>query len=208
MEKTKTSKRVLLLTQTAILTAIIFLMSFTPIGYLKVGFVEITFLVIPVAVGAILLGPAVGTFLGFMFGVSSFIQCFTGSVFGAALLSINPIFTALFCIIPRTLMGFLASVIFRGMYKSTKKGNISCAVASLSASVLNTLLFILFLILFFGRSDYISMMMQTTFNTDSILLFSLLFVGWNGLIEAITCTVIGFGISAVLLKLMKTNSQA
>lgn len=208
MEKTKTSKRVLLLTQTAILTAIIFLMSFTPIGYLKVGFVEITFLVIPVAVGAILLGPAVGTFLGFMFGVSSFIQCFTGSVFGAALLSINPIFTALFCIIPRTLMGFLASVIFRGMYKSTKKGNISCAVASLSASVLNTLLFILFLILFFGRSDYISTMMQTTFNTDSILLFSLLFVGWNGLIEAITCTVIGFGISAVLLKLMKTNSQA
>ena len=203
MEKIKTSKKVLFLTQTAILTAIIFLMSFTPIGYLKVGFVEITFLVIPVAVGAILLGPAVGTFLGFMFGVSSFIQCFTGSVFGAALLSINPVFTALF-----TLMGFLASVIFRGMYKSTKKGNISCAVASLSASVLNTLLFILFLILFFGRSDYISMMMQTTFNTDSILLFSLLFVGWNGLIEAITCTVIGFGISAVLLKLMKTNSQA
>lgn len=79
-------------------------------------------------------------------------------------------------------------------------------MASLSASVLNTLLFILFLILFFGRSDYISTMMQTTFNTDSILLFSLLFVGWNGLIEAITCTVIGFGISAVLLKLMKTNS--
>ena len=208
MEKIKTSKKVLFLTQTAILTAIIFLMSFTPIGYLKVGFVEITFLVIPVAVGAILLGPAVGTFLGFMFGVSSFIQCFTGSVFGAALLSINPVFTALFCVIPRTLMGFLASVIFRGMYKSTKKGTISCAVASLSASVLNTLLFILFLILFFGRSDYISMMMQTTFNTDSILLFSLLFVGWNGLIEAITCTVIGFGISAVLLKLMKTNSQA
>lgn len=208
MEKIKTSKKVLFLTQTAILTAIIFLMSFTPIGYLKVGFVEITFLVIPVAVGAILLGPAAGTFLGFMFGVSSFIQCFTGSVFGAALLSINPVFTALFCIVPRTLMGFLASVIFRGMYKATKKGNISCAVASLSASVLNTLLFILFLILFFGRSDYISTMMQTTFNTDSILLFSLLFVGWNGLIEAITCTVIGFGISAVLLKLMKTNSQA
>ena len=206
MEKKKTSKKVLLLTQTAILTAIIFLMSFTPIGYLKVGFVEITFLVIPVAVGAILLGPAVGTFLGFMFGVSSFIQCFTGSFFGAALLAINPVFTALFCIIPRTLMGFLASVIFRGMYKATKKGNVSCAVASLSASVLNTLLFILFLILFFGRSDYISTMMQTTFNTDSILLFSLLFVGWNGLIEAITCTVIGFGISAVLLKLMKTNS--
>ena len=206
MEKTKTSKKVLLLTQTAILTAIIFLMSFTPIGYLKVGFVEITFLVIPVAVGAILLGPAVGTFLGFMFGVSSFIQCFTGSFFGAALLSINPVFTALFCIVPRTLMGFLASVIFRGMYKATKKGNVSCAVASLSASVLNTLLFILFLILFFGRSDYISTMMQTTFNTDSILLFSLLFVGWNGLIEAITCTVIGFGISAVLLILMKTNS--
>lgn len=206
MEKTKTSKKVLLLTQTAILTAIIFLMSFTPIGYLKVGFVEITFLVIPVAVGAILLGPAVGTFLGFMFGVSSFIQCFTGSFFGAALLAINPFFTALFCIVPRTLMGFLASVIFRGMYKATKKGNVSCAVASLSASVLNTLLFILFLILFFGRSDYISTMMQTTFNTDSILLFSLLFVGWNGLIEAITCTVIGFGISAVLLKLMKTNS--
>ena len=56
--KTMNSKT---LTQMALLTAIILLMAFTPIGYLRVGVgVEITFIMIPVVVGAILIGPGAG----------------------------------------------------------------------------------------------------------------------------------------------------
>ena len=56
----KTSRMV----QLAILTAIIFLMGFTPIGFLHVGAVEITFIMIPVIIGAIVIGPGAGAFLG------------------------------------------------------------------------------------------------------------------------------------------------
>ena len=36
---------------------------------------EITLIVIPVAVGAVTLGPAAGAILGGVFGITSFIQC-------------------------------------------------------------------------------------------------------------------------------------
>ena len=60
----------------AILVAIMLIFAYTPLGYLKAGPIEITFMVLPVAIGAIILGPAVGAILGGIFGVTSFIQCF------------------------------------------------------------------------------------------------------------------------------------
>ncbi len=58
--KTENSARTLWMAQTAILAAIIILMAFTPLGYLRVGALSITFLPIPVVVGAILISPATG----------------------------------------------------------------------------------------------------------------------------------------------------
>ena len=80
----------------AILIAIILVMAFTPLGYLKTAGLEITFIQVPVIVGAILMGPTAGAILGGVFGLTSFIQCFGLSAFGAALLEINAVYT-LFC---------------------------------------------------------------------------------------------------------------
>lgn len=66
---------------TALLTALIIVMAFTPLGYLKAGAIEITFITIPVIIGAVLLGPVGGLFLGAVFGITSFIQCFGMSTF-------------------------------------------------------------------------------------------------------------------------------
>ena len=41
----------------ALLTAVIVLMAFTPIGYIKTFGLEITLIVVPVTVGAVTLGP-------------------------------------------------------------------------------------------------------------------------------------------------------
>lgn len=106
------------LVQMAILIAVMLILAFTPLGYLKVGAIEITFMTIPVVVGAIILGPAAGAVLGGVFGLTSFIQCFGMSAFGAALLNISPILTFLVCMVPRILMGYLAGVIFRALYHS------------------------------------------------------------------------------------------
>ena len=62
--------------QLSILTALVLLLAFTPIGYLRIGALTITFLPVPVVIGAVLMGPRAGAFLGCVFGLTSFAQCF------------------------------------------------------------------------------------------------------------------------------------
>ena len=85
------SMKTLKMIQLALLIAIIALMAFTPIGFIRTPGLEITLIGIPVVVGAVLLGPAGGAILGAAFGLCSFLQCFGLSLFGATLLAINPL---------------------------------------------------------------------------------------------------------------------
>lgn len=121
----KTTKRArrrktLALAQNAILTALIVLMAFTPIGYLPLGPVKMTFIMVPVAVGAITLGEKSGAFLGLVFGITSFIQCFGLDLFGTTLFGINPVYTFIMCIVPRVLMGYLCGVITNSLQEKSE----------------------------------------------------------------------------------------
>ena len=59
MEKQKNAHR---LVQLALLVAVELVMTYTPLGYLHVGPLSITFLMIPVVLGAILIGPTAGAY--------------------------------------------------------------------------------------------------------------------------------------------------
>ena len=79
------------ITLTAILMAIILLMQYTPLGYLHAGPVEITFITIPVVIGAIVLGPWYGVGVAFaasllrnLLGLGTLLA-FPGSMCGALL---------------------------------------------------------------------------------------------------------------------------
>ncbi len=185
----KTTKRArrrktLAIAQNAILTALIVLMAFTPIGYLQIGVVKMTFIMIPVVVGAITLGEKSGAFLGLVFGITSFIQCFGLDAFGTTLFSINPAYTFIMCIVPRVLMGYLCGVIYK--FIARKKKKFALVFASFMAPVLNTAFFMSLLLLFFGESDYI----QGIRNGAELLPFLVAFVGLNGVMEIVTTTVI------------------
>lgn len=52
------SSKVSTLVRLALLSAIIVIMAFTPLGFLNIGPFAITFLTIPVIIGAITMGPA------------------------------------------------------------------------------------------------------------------------------------------------------
>ena len=192
-----TDLRTIKLVQLALFTAIILIMAFTPIGYIRTPGLEITLLVVPVTVGAIVLGPVTGAILGGVFGVTSFIQCFGMSAFGATLLGINPIGTFIVTIIPRILMGWMAGLIFSGVKKIDKTNNISYAIASLAGPLLNTVFFMGALVLFFYQTEYIQGF-ANTLGTDNVFTFILAFVGVNGLIEAAVCFVLGTAISKTL----------
>ena len=74
MEKRATSKT-LQMVQLAILLAILLVMAFTPLGYMKIGPLSVSFLTLPVAIGAVILGPRAALILGAAFGLTSFYQC-------------------------------------------------------------------------------------------------------------------------------------
>ncbi len=201
---TQTRTKTLWMVQTAILAAILILMAFTPLGYLKYGTISITFLTVPVVVGAILIGPSCGAVLGGVFGVTSFIQCFGMDAFGTALMGINPLYTFLICMIPRILTGWLAGLIFRALFKFNKKMTWSLALASLSGAVINTGLFVGALILFFGQSAYLQ-----GFGDNLLAILSVL-ITVNALIEAVGCMIIGTAVtkalSLIFWKQMKIQS--
>ena len=198
----KTTKRArkrkaLVLTQNAILTALIVLMAFTPIGYLQLGVVKMTFIMVPVAVGAITLGEKSGAFLGLVFGITSFMQCFGLDLFGTTLFGINPVYTFIMCIVPRVLMGYLCGVVYKLIVRKKKK--FALVFASFLAPVLNTTFFMSLLLLFFGKSDYI----MGIRNGAELLPFLVAFVGLNGVMEIVTTTVIAPPVASVVKKAVK-----
>ena len=97
------NKKTLEMVQMAVLIAIILIMAITPLGYLRTGGLEISLMTVPVVIGAMSVGPGCGAVLGLAFGLTSFYQCFGMSVFGAALLNINPFLTFLVCVPTRAL---------------------------------------------------------------------------------------------------------
>ena len=99
----KTTKGTRSMVELALISAIIIVMAMTPLGYLKTPFLSITLLTIPVAVGAIVLGPKEGAFLGGVFGATSFAQALTGAGMSAILLQTNPLGVLFLCFVPRIL---------------------------------------------------------------------------------------------------------
>lgn len=196
--KRLSKSKILSLTENAMLAAIIVLMAFTPVGYLQIGLVKMTFIMIPVAVGAITLGEKSGAFLGLVFGITSFVQCFGLDIFGTTLMSINPIYTFIMCIVPRMLMGYLCGLVFKSLAK-LKKG-VAVVIASLSAPVFNTVFFMTLLMLFFGNSDYI---MSMRAGTENLWAFLVAFVGFNGVMEVVTTTVIAPPVALAIEKAVK-----
>lgn len=199
MEKHQKIRRLVLL---SMLITIIIILAFTPLGYIKTLGLEITLLVVPVVIGAINLGPKAGAILGLTFGLSSFIQCLGLSEFGVMLFSINPLLTAVLCIVPRTLMGFLVGVIFKVLEKICKKDIIAHIIACVSGALLNTILFMLFLCLFFYNTEEITSIADTL-GANNVIMFVILFVGINGLVEAIVNFIVGTGISKTIYQLTK-----
>ncbi len=200
MEKKKFSTKQFV--EMALLTAIIVLLAFTPIGYIRTFGLEITLIVVPVTVGAVTLGPAAGAVLGAVFGITSFIQCFGMSPFGAVLLGINPLSTFVVCVVSRVLMGFLTGLIYQGLQKAAAVRKVSVVIANLMGPLLNTFFFMGSLILFFYRTDYIQGLAESM-GASNALAFVIAFVGINGVVEAVVCFIVGSAISKALQTALK-----
>lgn len=176
----------------AILAAILILMAFTPLGYLSIGVVSITFLMIPVIIGAATLGPLGGLGLGFVFAVTSFIGCFGINAFTTLLFSINPWLTALNLFFPRLLFGFLAGVLYKLFKKSIKVPVVPEALTMVLSAIIHTSVFV---VLF-----YVSFSHDPAFEKYSGGFFAVIWAmfGVNAVVEWAVCGVVGTAILKTL----------
>ena len=191
------NKKTLEMVQMAVLMAIILIMAFTPLGYLRTAGLEISLITIPVVIGAMSVGPVCGAVLGLVFGLTSFYQCFGMSAFGMALLNINPFLTFLVCVPTRALMGYLTGVLFKALYRVDKTKTVSYFICALLGAFMNTLFFLGVLMICFGNSDYLREMNASLGNLN-ILAFLLAIAGVNGLLEMPLTCVVGGAVSKAL----------
>lgn len=195
MKSKLTTKQLVLL---GLLTAILLLMAYTPLGYLNIGPLAITFNVIPVALAAVALGPVGGAIVGAVFGLTSFLQCIGvggTSAMGAVLFGINPFLAFIQRFIPRVLDGFLLGYIFRWVQKISNL-YVSCFVTGFCSALLNTLFFMSALILLYGSTDYV----QGLMGGKNVIAFVCTFVGVNAVFEMLSSTILTGAVGTALIK--------
>ncbi len=187
----------------AMFTALILVMAFTPLGYLRIGTVEITFLPIPVAIGAILMGPAWGTYFGLLFGLTSFAVGFGGS--GAAMIAVSVWRYAFVTVVPRIIVGFGCGMVYK-LLKERVNSTFSVIAASVLAPILNTVLFLSALIGCYYNTEVVSGLMSAT-STANVLALALAIAGINAVIELIACTVISVAASTFINKMAEMREK-
>lgn len=195
------TKRLVLL---AVLMGILLVMSYTPLGYLNIGPLAISLNMIPVAIGAVALGPSGGAILGAVFGITSCLQCVGvggTSAMGALLFEINPLLAIIQRFVPRLLAGWLAGVVYVIAKKWSKSQAVLTApgfITGFAAALLNTVLFMTALVLLFGWTDYL----QGLIAGRNIFVFVCAFVGINAVVEMLASTLV---VGAVVAALKKTH---
>lgn len=186
----KSKKNIRYLTQLALLVAIELVLWQTPLGYLRIGALSVSFMTVPVAIGAMIMGPAAGALLGGVFGVTSMIDTFMVPGMKLILFQLNPFGWVMFVLVARILCGLLCGLVFRALKKALNGNTVACAVSAVSCPFFNTLFFMGFMMLFYYGSDYIQNMC-TTLQVGNPITLILAMVGVQGVVEMLVCGVVG-----------------
>ena len=138
----KQKQNILYLVQLALLTAVIMVLHFSGVAIPAFG-TKISLVLIPIALGAMLLGPVAGAILGFIYGMTVFISLgvmhmdpFTGFLFDN-----TPIMAALICTVKTTAAGLAAGWVYRVLSK--KSVWLAVFVAAALVPTVNTGIFVL-----------------------------------------------------------------
>ena len=155
------SKKTSEMVKMALFIALIILLSVTPLGYIPLGAINATTIQMPVIIGAVLFGWKKGAVLGGVFGVTSLIKntlqpnltSFVFSpfvpVFGEESGSLWAIVISL---LPRIMIGVTAAFVFMLLTKIKINKTIASAAAGFCGSLINTVLVMGGIWLFFGES--------------------------------------------------------
>ena len=148
--RSKRNQQLLRMVQLAILTAVVLVLQTAGIVIkIPVLGTPVSLVLIPIALGAMILGPAAGAWLGFVFGAQVYIVCgvMGADPFTAFLFTHNPIITAGICLVKSTLAGFLAGYVYRLL--KGKNELLAVFLAAAVTPVVNTGVFVVCMLTFF-----------------------------------------------------------
>lgn len=173
------NKNITRMVQLAILLAVVVVLQCF-LGSIKVGTTSFSVVLVPIVVGALILGPAAGAFLGFAFGLVVLIYGISGQdVFTNMLFQAHPVFTAIICLGKGAAAGWGAGMVYKLFVKASSFW--ASVAAAATAPILNTGLFIL------GGLTLVRGTLEAnlaTFGADSVVVFLVIgCAGVNFLVE-------------------------
>ena len=193
MKNKKTTNMVIF----SMLLAIEVVMSFTPLGFLRIGLLSVTMLHIPVIICAMGLGKKYGAALGFVMGFCSFYN----ATFSPTITSFcfTPFFSMggvegnwtslLIAFIPRIALGYGAGAIYERL--KSKNGRTAAALSGLSGALINTI-GVLGGIWIFFKEPYEAVLGNT------IVALLMTTVGVNSIAEAVVGVIAAMAVHTVL----------
>ena len=193
----------------ALFMALIILMGVTPLGMINLPLIKATILHVPVIIGAILLGPAKGAFLGFVFGAVSFVtNSVTPSLLSFAFSPLIPVpgsdrgslWAVVICFAPRILVGVLPALLWRAMAPLARRNmglrSVCLGVCGGVGAIVNTGLVMSLIYLLFKDGFAFA----KGLSGDAVLGAIMAIVGANGVPECIAAVVLTTGVCLVLMK--------
>jgi uncharacterized membrane protein len=192
------------LVMTGVFAAIIIVQTVVPfLGFIPLGIMNATIIQVTVAIGAVLLGPKKGAFLGFVFGCASmakntFLPNATSFVF-SPFVNIGGYGgnwrSVIICMVPRILIGIVSYAVFYQFDRRNKrKTGLICGGAA--AAVTNTVLVMSGIYFLFGR-EYAAASGRAL---NGLALVIMGIVGTQGIPEAIVSAVLTAAIGSALFK--------
>ena len=175
-------EKILHLVQLAMLLAIVVVLQLTGAS-LPIGLIPLTFVLIPIVVGAFLLGPIDGAILGFTFGLITVFQT-PLNPFLMVFFEANAILYVVLAILKATMAGFCSGLIYKVLNKlfKEKKKILSTTIASISAPIINTGIFVIGMLIFFFPE--LSSLPSMTIENNPFAIFTnpfqVLFIGFCG----------------------------
>ena len=193
------------LVELALFIAIILMMKITHLTSIPVGPLNMTLTMIPIAIGAMLMGPLAGGILGMIYGFTSLYDAVSGgSAMTNFFFQISPVHTVILCVVLRTIVGAATGWLFQLFRKVDRTNTICYFLGGLAAPVLNTLLFMGYIVAVFYQTEFVQNMVAKNGATNPIM-FVVLVVGVQGLVEALAGLVIGGAVSKGVAHALKRN---
>ena len=177
----------------AAITVVLQLLSYA----IKIGTFNLSLVLIPIVLAAVLYGPRYGAIIGAVFGVVVTVASIVGlDAGGQILFQASPALTTLVCMVKGILAGLFAGLIA----KPIKKYNVylSVILAAIIAPITNTGLFVLSMFAFFRETLYI-----WAGGTDVVYYAIVGLIGVNFLIELVINLVLSPAVLRVTKALQK-----